>query len=86
MAGEDRNGFLDRADTAPGRCLGHHEGIAAAAAAMTATEYEPSGKAAEEVRELYEFVTGELRKIDPAVSGAKADAGRLDTPRLAAAS
>ena len=59
---------------------------AAAAAALTSTEYEPSGKAAEEVRELYEFVTGELRKIDPAASGAKADGGRLDTPRLAAAS
>lgn len=59
---------------------------AAAAAAMTATEYEPSGKAADEVRELYGFVTGELRKIDPVASGTKADAAKLDAPRLAAAS
>ena len=34
----------------------------AAAAAMTATEYEPGGKAAEEVRGLWDFVAVELRK------------------------
>jgi chromosome partitioning protein len=34
----------------------------AAAAGQTATEFEPGGKAAEEIRELWGFVSGELRK------------------------
>jgi chromosome partitioning protein len=34
----------------------------AAAAGQTTTEFEPDGKAAAEVRELWEFVSGELRK------------------------
>ncbi|MGE0225530.1 MAG: AAA family ATPase [Acetobacteraceae bacterium] len=49
---------------------------AAGAAALAASEYEPQGKAAAEVRELWAFVANELRK-----SGRPADA-----PRLAAAS
>jgi chromosome partitioning protein len=35
---------------------------AAAAAALASTEFEPSGKAAAEIRELWEFVAAELRK------------------------
>jgi hypothetical protein len=35
---------------------------AAAAAGLTSTEYEPGGKASSEVRELWEFVTEELKK------------------------
>jgi len=37
----------------------------AAAAGMTATEFEPDGKAAEEIRELWAFVSAELRKSQP---------------------
>jgi len=49
---------------------------AAASAAMVTTEYEPQGKAAGEVRELWEFITSELRRIErPA-----------EAPRLVAAS
>lgn len=35
---------------------------AAAAAGQTTTEFEPDGKAAAEIRELWGFVSGELKK------------------------
>jgi len=40
----------------------------AAAAAMTATEYEPAGKAAVEIRELWGYIRAELRRQDAQAS------------------
>ena len=44
----------------------------AAAAGLTATEFEPDGKAADEVRELWGFVSAELKKTQLAPAPAYA--------------
>lgn len=44
----------------------------AAAAGQTTTEYEPEGKAAEEIRELWSFVSAELKKTQLAAAPAYA--------------
>lgn len=48
---------------------------AAASAALAATEYEPAGKAAVEIRELWGYIQAELRKQDAQASSRRELAG-----------